>query len=390
LQLSERSRLALAEVERGHAPRGLLSRILRRRSASATPFGYISGWPGDTFRYRCEHQAEVLQHAGLRAEVYQPGRIPYQDLLSRHRIVVVHRLPCNDDFEAFVSVARRAGLTLVFDTDDLVFDAARLHQMHAFHDMDAATKDDLRQKVHGCKRSIELCDGVTVSTDKLRIEIEAMFPTKPVAALRNRVSSAMEEGAQAAAERPEAGDGFVRLAYFSGTNTHEKDFAECVPALSGILREFPALKVMIVGYLSVPDELQEFSSRIEQYPFVPWRDLPALYRRVDVNLAPLEQANDFTESKSELKYLEAALFRIPTIASNTNAFRVAITDGDNGRLCTTTQQWSAALRELVVNVERRKQMGSRAFDDVRSRYTTHAAARETVHQWIELLNEMAR
>lgn len=362
---------------------------LQSRPPTSKHFGYISGWPGDTYRYRCEHQAEVLNYAGFGADVYEPFAIPSRDLLERHRVVVVHRLPCTDQFEAFVSAARRTGIVLVFDTDDLIFDPDKLHHMHAFNDMDDVAKSSLIERVAGCKVSIGLCDGVIVSTDKLQAEIRRMFPGTPVSVVRNRMSSAMVTTALAAKQLPLAGDGFIRIAYFSGTNTHDRDFAECVAALKTALGEFPEAKLMIVGYLNVPQELEEFRSRIEVYPFVPWRELPALYRKVDINLAPLERANDFTESKSELKYFEAALLGLPTIASDTTSFRVAISNGVNGRLCADGTQWSAAVRELVMNRQLRESLGRRALEDVTARYTTRAAVPETVQRWKELLTEMS-
>jgi hypothetical protein len=50
---------------------------------------------------------------------------------------------------------------------------------------------------------------------------------------------------------------------------------------------------------------------------------------LDINLAPLVMDNPFAQSKSEIKYMEAALVRAPTIASPTDAYRFAIRPGEN-------------------------------------------------------------
>ena len=62
---------------------------------------------------------------------------------------------------------------------------------------------------------------------------------------------------------------------------------------------------------------------------VPLADLPAEMARFDVSIAPLEVGNVFCEAKSELKYVQAALLDVCTIASPTGPYRRAIRDGEN-------------------------------------------------------------
>src|SRR5205823_6530621 len=102
---------------------------------------------------------------------------------------------------------------------------------------------------------------------------------------RNRVSEEMYRLARQAlaAGGPGADGEPLRVAYFSGTRTHAKDFAECVPALRTVLTRFPHVRLMIVGELDVPAELAEFAPRIDTLPLVPWRELPALYRKAAIN-----------------------------------------------------------------------------------------------------------
>ena len=72
----------------------------------------------------------------------------------------------------------------------------------------------------------------------------------------------------------------------------------------------------------------------------------AVLAGVDVSLAPLRR-DRFSDAKSEVKYLEAAAVGVPTIASASPAFEVAIRPGENGLLAATRAEWDAALRALV-------------------------------------------
>jgi glycosyltransferase involved in cell wall biosynthesis len=356
---------------------------------SPKTFAFISGCPGDSYRYRCQHQSEMLRYLGYSVEVYQPNLFPYKELLSNYKIVIAHRTIFTPEFEHFVVKAKQLDVKVIFDIDDLVFDLSYLNQIDAYR---RANNSEKRLYENGVKlygKSLSVCDYVTVSTDKLEQVVRSRFTDKKIVVLRNRISEEMEKCAKFPSEEGSSFNDYeLKLAYFSGTKTHAKDFAECTSALQNILREFVHVKLMIVGHLDIPERLKEFTSQIEIVPFVDWRDLPKLYQKVAINLAPLELNNDFTEAKSELKYFEAALLSVPTIASDLGAFRIAIEDGVNGILCNNSLDWENALRKLITDSKSRKIMGERAFADINSRYLSRAAASKTIEILQDLLGEM--
>ena len=63
-----------------------------------------------------------------------------------------------------------------------------------------------------------------------------------------------------------------------------------------------------------------------------WQGLPNIVAQIDINLAPLELDNPFCQAKSEIKFTEAALVGVPTVASPTQAFVYAMRDGEDGLL----------------------------------------------------------
>jgi O-antigen biosynthesis protein len=348
-------------------------------------FAFVSECPGDAYRYRCEHQAEMLRLLGYSVDVYPASEHPYNQLLQQYQVVVVHRVPHTHAFEEFILQAKQMGVYVVYDTDDLVFDASRLYLIDAYMGMDESNKKLYEDGVRRYSKSLSLCDYAVVSTEKLQQEITTNFPGTKVRISRNRISRDMEEAADKIRNVYLPSDGILRIGYFSGTKTHAKDFAECVTALRNILQDFSHVKLVIVGHLDIPEEMEPLSSQIEYVPPMPWKNLPLVYRQIDVNLAPLERNNDFTEAKSELKYFEAALLNVPTIASKLGAFQVAIQDGVNGKLCGNMSEWEQALRELIANPELRHNLGKAAFEDVGHHYLTRSAATETGNMWQQLI-----
>lgn len=335
----------------------------------------VSGCPGDSFRYRAEHHAEQFGLCGLSADVALFDEVEYDRVLSRYELFLLHRVPVTPAIEAFISTARGIGKLVLFDTDDLVFDEAHLGEIKALELMTPEERALYADGVRRYGRTLSLTMGALATTDALAAAIRSAFPGLPVEVHRNAVSGEMEAQAAAALARvPRPDDGWVRIAYFSGTRTHHRDFAVCLPALLRLLETRPRVRLMLVGHLDLPEALRPFRSRLEITPLVPWQELPALFRRADINLAPLEADNRFTEAKSELKYYEAALLGVPTVASDLPSFRYAITHGENGYLCRAPEEWSAALEALVDDPALRRRIGEAARTDVLQRYTPRARA----------------
>ena len=179
-----------------------------------------------------------------------------------------------------------------------------------------------------------------------------------------------------AAQRP---DGLVRIGYAGGTRTHQKDFARASSALAQILRRHSHTRLVLFHAKSAEaetpclnigefPELQGLESRIEWRQMVPLRNLPEELARFDINLAPLETGNIFCEAKSELKFFEAALVEVPTVASPTAPFKAAIAHGKTGFLADGKQEWFECLDRLVKQKDLRDKIGRCAFQNILRRY----------------------
>jgi hypothetical protein len=121
-------------------------------------------------------------------------------------------------------------------------------------------------------------------------------------------------------------------------------------------------------------DIEEFPSfrgiedQIEWRTVVPLPQLPEEIARFDINIAPLEAGNPFCEAKSELKYFEAALLDVPTIASSTGPYQRAITDGVTGFLADSCERWYATLLRLVDEPPLRNRIGRGAHRDALRRF----------------------
>jgi glycosyltransferase involved in cell wall biosynthesis len=353
-------------------------------------FAFISGCPGDSYRYRCEHMTELLRNIGYTADAFPPNVFPYDQLAEKYSIVVAHRVPWTSKFGDFTDQIKSSGGIVVYDVDDLVFDSRQLGQIDAHNRMTETERAVYRDGVERYGRAMALCDAVTVSTSQLRDQVQLLHPSMNVSITRNKISRAMLKLAAEARARQENERQFTTIAYFSGTPTHQGDFSVCEKALYRILIEFSTVHLMIVGHLELTDCFAEFGSRVEKVPLVPWPQLSGLYARVDINLAPLEYHNTFTASKSELKYLEAALLGVPTIASDVGAYSRSIKNCTNGILCRNSEEWYDGMRKLIRNRELRRRIGEEAEASVARSSTTSASQRIAQTEWSKLVASPSR
>jgi O-antigen biosynthesis protein len=230
-----------------------------------------------------------------------------------------------------------------------------------------------------------LCDAVFVTTEPLAQYARRIHPR--VFVVPNTVNEEMVRLADAALANRESRTGAVTIAYFSGTATHDRDFVQAAGAVLAALEGNPAVRFLVVGNLRLDERFDDFRDRITELPIQPWQRLSALMANVHINLAPLEPDNEFTESKSCLKYLEAALLGVPTVASPRHDFRRVIADGVNGLLAETPDEWREAISSLVESPDRRSSIGQAAFDDVRANHTTSANAQRLYNIFADLAAE---
>jgi glycosyltransferase involved in cell wall biosynthesis len=82
----------------------------------------------------------------------------------------------------------------------------------------------------------------------------------------------------------------------------------------------------------------------------------------DVAIAPLADV-PFNRYKSQVKYLEAGLLRLPFVASPT-VYANYVIPGRTGLIADDQQEWQEALTALVGNPQLRRDMGEAAAEHV--------------------------
>lgn len=324
----------------------------------------LSGVRGDTRRYRSVHLAEQAALAGMQvtlAHAWQAG-LPRLVKWQNFDFAVFQRVEMDWFIQRLVDALKNKGTIILYDTDDLVFD------QDAFKYIDSPDfSDPLRSKLYlrSMRRQKEILlasDAVLVSTDYLVKQVRRL--NKPVGVHRNAYNQEMFALSDAAFQSRKDHAERIVLGYASGTRTHDHDLAVAAPAIKGIMEKYPQVELWLVGEVDQGVGWERFGPRVRRIPKVGWRELPSWLAQFDINLAPLVAGNPFAESKSAIKYMEAALVKCPTVATNCAEFRGSIRDGEIGFLANGEHDWQDKLTRLVEDKGFRREMGTRAYQDV--------------------------
>lgn len=344
---------------------------------------FISGEPDSASHvYRVDHMISSWSLLGGQA-TWLPtekltaaySKLPATDLL------VIFRSAMDAHLRLLISAARRIKIPVVFDIDDLNFlpELATVESMDVLRFFDKG-EELFRSRFSKMAETLRAADFSTSPTSFL-CEEQEVVSGRPSFVIPNGFAEetlAMSEQIRRKRNECVLQDSVVRLGYAAGTKTHQRDFKVIAPVLLRILKAYKhASLVLFRDKQGEPlvdlDEMGEgwadLVTSIEWRPFSPIHELVNEVARFDVNLAPLELEQRRCQAKSELKFFEAALVDVPTIASPTAPFQEAIKDGITGFLAANEHEWEEKLVRLIESSQLRREMAERARQEVLVRYS---------------------
>lgn len=376
---------------------------------------FINGCPPEQaphpYRYRVLHQMEQARAAGYSVSEIFCADVKAETALEAN-ILVFYRCPYSENIGGAIRMAKALNKRVVFDIDDLVIDTAYTEKIPEVRAMNRENRALYDEGVVRYGTTMKMCQAATTTTTRMREEMSRFLspvyinrncasekmvrlseealrkrakqaeeekdgegrsgaadgerPADGAAALKNPAEgkpAGKESSALAQRDKQESGGSMPRkeviIGYFSGSITHNADFQMIQPALERILEERPEVRLLLMGKLDLPEGLRKYEDRILRKPFTDWEGLPEIIAGVDINLAPVENTV-FNEAKSENKWVEAALVKVPTVASRMGPFAELIADGVTGFLA-SDGEWQEVLDRAVRDRALREKVGEQAW-----------------------------
>jgi hypothetical protein len=337
---------------------------------------YYEAPNNSTFRYRAYNMAQVLNQDGghevSASYFFQDDLHRVDDIAAAADMLVICRSGYSHKINQLITKFRIRDKRVLFDVDDFVFDTRYTHLVVNTLGLDREDPrvwEDWFAMMGRMGQTLRLCDGAITTNDYLAARIAEFsgLPVKVVPNFMNREQLELSE--RIFAQKKASGfarDGAIHLGYFSGSPSHNHDYAIVESALETVLESDPRTRLMVVGYIDAGPAFARFGDRVIRQPFHDYVNLQRLISRVEFNLMPL-QTNVFTHCKSELKYFESAILGTLSIASPSQRYAAAIQDGKNGYIA-RAHQWTSVLRRAIANLDNYAAMAELAHADALAKY----------------------
>jgi glycosyltransferase involved in cell wall biosynthesis len=350
----------------------------RKKAADSTIAHYgealfISGEPNTAgHHYRVERTSLAIQSVNLFGRILTISDntldgTEIQEGVTRY--IFIWRLRKSFIQDSFLSKALALNIPIFYDIDDYMFEPSLVDQ----DQIDAIrylqlNKSEIRAFYSDIRSAIQQADYAISPTIYLNRRLAQL--SKPTHVIPNTYSvDVYSLSRHYAFLRQFSENDIFRIGYISGSATHQKDFSYCAKALEQILSKYPNARLVLYRdaqshrpFLDLDEfpGLLKHSQQIEHRDSVYIHDLPIEISSLDLNIAPLE-LNEFCHSKSELKYFEAAICGVATIASPTETYKSCIKHGYNGFLAETESDWVKTISLLIDHPHVRESVAAAAL-----------------------------
>jgi glycosyltransferase involved in cell wall biosynthesis len=340
-------------------------------------------------RFRGFNVMQALRLEGVEVAHLDDRRIPERLAYAlEFDLIVLVRRQMTPEIALVLDCAERMGIPVTYDLDDYLFD---YEAIPCLKDNIKMFMNDFDKFIDSWRDVLLRCKYYTTTNQFLRERAAALGVRSYV--IRNGLNASQIELSRMALEEASRTTRRVglRLGYCSGSRTHQNDFRMIAGVLARLLEEFPDVGLVVSGDFDFGEfpEFVPFGGRVESRPFVDWRRIPSELARFEINLIPLEN-HDISEGRSNLKYFEAGVLKIPSVASPTQAYRSAIRHGINGLLASTREEWCDALRSLIIDPDLRRRLGDQAYEDVLRSYVPPVIAGEALSAYRDMLTHHRR
>lgn len=350
---------------------------------------FVTGGAGEgaSALYRCYNQAEELNNQGISSAVIVQSSPFLLGMAGKFKIFIFHRPVYNSKLKAFISEIKKQGKEIIFEADDLLFDENYFSQVDYLKNASSFERKLYEKGLGGEFISDSYVTACVTTTEFLAQKLREKDKQAFVSANKlNQAEVKYANSLLAKGNKPDSGE--ITIGYFSGSAGHDKDFETIKNPLIKIMEKYPKVRLLLAGSLKISDDLKRYEDRIDRKTFANRKKHFQNIQETDINIVPLED-NDFCAAKSELKFFEAGILEVPTVAFDNGTFKKATDNGDCGLLAADENQWFEKMEVLIRNKNFRNEIGKKARQKTLENYTTATEGSRDYYQYLKnKINEL--
>ena len=323
--------------------------------------------------YRVDQKKLALEKLGYDVNVIswtdRDSCIKYMQTCS---VVIFYRVPYNELVKSCYDEAKRLDIQTIFDIDDLIFNediySETLRGMHI--------SDDVKKN---------LINGVKLYRDAMLAAQDNWFSTKVLCDVSDsyyRTNSFCvencipEELSAIAKEQIKKNDNsVVSIFYGAGSSTHDADMKIVQKALEHILEKNNNVELVLLGDVAFNYKNFDILKKIRRIQRLELKDYYYVISQCDIAIIPLEN-NLFNSAKSNIKYIEASMFNIPSVASDLCEYSSVIKHGENGYIARNYDDWICCIQKLIDDKNLRLSLGKAANTTVQTKYSIESLCKK--------------
>ena len=348
--------------------------------------------------YRVEQKRQQLEALGCSARLLSANELQQETnpdtLLEQIDGLLIHRLPASQSLFGLIAQARRQGIPVVVDLDDLLFDPE--HAPPPLENYAGSIPPEVHRWFHATQPQIQatlrVADHLLFSTAELAerwttLERQAGRSVAPLQVWPNLIPDDLRRIQRRPPPAPlprrplRQRRGRLRLVVASASQPHLLVWhQQLAPALAQLMNQHRHLRLDLLGSLPLPLVLEPFQARIRCRGHC---DYPTYLKRLgeaDIGLMVLEPG-PFTDAKSANRWMECSLMGLATVLSPIRSCRDLLLHGEHCLFARSQDDWVHQINELIRQPKLRQKLVRQAQQQAR----TLLGAEQATKLWLPLL-----
>lgn len=150
---------------------------------------------------------------------------------------------------------------------------------------------------------------------------------------------------------------------WTGSHSTLKYLDSIVPVIKHLGKKYPDLVFMVIANKKPDIEVSNLS-------FITWNEKSEIedLSKIDIGIMPLPD-DEWSKGKCGFKLLQYMALEKPSVASPVGVNTTIITNGKDGLICQSPNEWIAALEKLIVDPQLRTRLGKEGRRKVEDSYS---------------------